>query len=311
MAIAQQDSKQINITLPDGSSRSYDAPVTGLQIAQSIGSGLAKAAVAVRRDGELIDLTREINSDAKIAIVTKDSDEALELIRHDAAHIMAEAVQELFPGTQVTIGPAIEHGFYYDFARDEPFSTDDLEVIEKKMREIVARDERFTREEWDRNEAIEKFTAMGEKYKAELIRDLPEDEVISVYRQGDWFDLCRGPHLPSTKSIGTSFKLMKVAGAYWRGDSNNEMLHRIYGTAWRNDKELKAYLHMIEEAEKRDHRKLGREMDLFHLQEEAQGSVFWHDKGYTIWRELETYIRGRLQQQDYQEVKTPQLMDVK
>jgi threonyl-tRNA synthetase len=309
--MVQQDNKQINITLPDGSARSYDAPVTGLQIAQSIGSGLAKAAVAVRRDGELIDLTRNIHKDAKVAIVTKDSDEALELIRHDAAHIMAEAVQELFPGTQVTIGPAIEHGFYYDFARDEPFSTDDLDVIEKKMREIVARDEHFTREEWDRNEAIEKFTEMGEKYKAELIRDLPEDETISVYRQGDWFDLCRGPHLPSTKSIGTSFKLMKVAGAYWRGDSNNEMLHRIYGTAWRNDKELKAYLHMIEEAEKRDHRKLGREMDLFHLQEEAQGSVFWHDKGYTIWRELETYIRARLQQHDYQEVKTPQLIDRK
>tara|TARA_B100000686_G_scaffold345247_2_gene429465 strand:+ start:6755 stop:8755 length:2001 start_codon:yes stop_codon:yes gene_type:complete len=311
MTTAQQKTSEINITLPDGSVRTYDAPVTGLQIAESIGSGLAKAAVAIKRDGDLWDLGREIGHDSKVEIVTRDSDEALELIRHDAAHIMAEAVQELYPGTQVTIGPAIEHGFYYDFAREQPFSTDDLEAIEKKMRQIVERDEKFTREVWDRDEAIAHFKGMGEVYKAEIIEGLPEGEEVSIYKQGKWYDLCRGPHLPSTKKIGTSFKLMKVAGAYWRGDSNNEMLHRIYGTAWRNDKELKGYLHMLEEAEKRDHRKLGREMDLFHMQEEAQGSVFWHDRGYTIWRMLERYIRAKLETNGYQEVKTPQLMDAR
>ena len=311
MAMAQENGKQVNITLPDGSVRTFDAPVTGLQVAQSIGSGLAKAAVAVKRDDVMIDLDREINEDAEIAIVTKDSDDALELIRHDAAHVMAEAVQELYPDAQVTIGPAIENGFYYDFARTEPFSTDDLAKIEKKMHQIIARNENFTREVWDRNEAIKFFEDKGENYKAEIIRDLPEGEEVSIYRQGKWLDLCRGPHCPSTKTVGGAFKLMKVAGAYWRGNSDNEMLHRIYGTAWRNDKELKAYLHMLEEAEKRDHRKLGREMDLFHLQEEAQGSVFWHDKGYTIWRELESYIRAKLQTAGYKEVKTPQIIDRK
>jgi len=305
------DGKMITITLPDGKKLQLDAPVTGRTVAEAIGPGLAKAALAVMRDGEVIDLDREIKADASVAIITRESEEALELIRHDTAHVMAEAVQELFPGTQVTIGPAIENGFYYDFARDEPFSTEDLEIIEKKMREIIARDENFVREVWDRNEAIKHFESIGEAYKAELIRDLPEKEEISIYRQGKWHDLCRGPHLPSTGKIGTAFKLTTVAGAYWRGDSNREMLHRIYGTAWRNDKELKAYLTMLEEAEKRDHRKLGREMELFHLQEEAMGSVFWHPKGYAIWKELEKYIRARQDEFGYKEVKTPQLLDSK
>lgn len=311
MSQQAQEKKMIVITLPDGKKLEFDKPVTGLEIAQSIGAGLAKAALAVMRDGQLIDLSREITADAGIAIVTRESEEALELIRHDTAHIMAEAVQELFPGTQVTIGPCIENGFFYDFARDEPFSSEDLAAIEKKMRQIIERDEPFIREVWDRDEAIKHFEGIGEKYKAEIIRDLPGEEDVSIYRQGKWYDLCRGPHLPSTKHVGQAFKLMSVAGAYWRGDSNNAMLHRIYGTAWRNEKELKAYLTMLEEAEKRDHRKLGREMDLFHLQEEAMGSVFWHDKGYTVWRELESYIRRRLQSSGYQEVKTPQLLDSK
>lgn len=311
MSQAAQDKNMIAITLPDGKKLEFGKPVTGLEIAQSIGAGLAKAALAVLRDGQMIDLSREITEDAQIAIVTRDSEEALELIRHDTAHVMAEAVQELFPGTQVTIGPCIENGFFYDFARDEPFSSEDLAAIEKKMRQIIERDEPFIREVWDRDEAIRHFEGIGEKYKAEIIRDLPAGEDVSIYRQGKWYDLCRGPHLPSTKHVGQAFKLMSVAGAYWRGDSNNAMLQRIYGTAWRNDKELKAYLTMLEEAEKRDHRKLGREMDLFHLQEEAMGSVFWHDKGYTIWRTLESYIRRRLQSAGYQEVKTPQLLDSK
>jgi threonyl-tRNA synthetase len=311
MSQQAQEKKMIVITLPDGKKLEFDKPVTGLEIAESIGAGLAKAALAVMLDGQMIDLSREITADAAIAIVTRDSEEALELIRHDTAHIMAEAVQELFPGTQVTIGPCIENGFFYDFARDEPFSSEDLAAIEKKMRQIIERNEPFIREVWDRDEAIKHFEGLGEKYKAEIIRDLPGDEDVSIYRQGKWYDLCRGPHLPSTKHVGQAFKLMSVAGAYWRGDSNNAMLQRIYGTAWRNEKELKAYLTMLEEAEKRDHRKLGREMDLFHLQEEAMGSVFWHPKGYAIWKELEKYIRARQDEFGYDEVKTPQLLDSK
>ncbi|MDE2336998.1 MAG: TGS domain-containing protein, partial [Alphaproteobacteria bacterium] len=274
--------KPVTVTLPDGKTLSFDGPVTGLAVAEKIGPGLAKAALAVKLDGELVDLMREIGKDAKIAIITRKDADALELIRHDAAHVMAEAVQELFPGTQVTIGPSIENGFYYDFARAQPFTTEDFEKIEKKMREIVARNEPFTREVWNRDEAIEHFKSIGEDYKAEIISDLPQTEEISVYKQGKWYDLCRGPHLPSTGHVGSAFKLMKVAGAYWRGDSSNAMLTRIYATAWRDQKELDAYLHMLEEAEKRDHRRLGREMGLFHLQEEAVGSVFWHDKGYAI-----------------------------
>jgi threonyl-tRNA synthetase len=308
MQTAEQIQK-VAVTLPDGSVRDYDAPVTGLQIAESIGKRLAKDAIAVKVDGDLRDLTTSITADAAVEIVTRDHADALGLIRHDAAHVMAEAVQSLYPGTQVTIGPAIANGFYYDFARDEPFTPDDLEKIEARMREIVGRDARFEREVWDRDEAIRFFEERGEKYKAELIRDLPGTEDISVYRQGEWLDLCRGPHMPSTGRLGQGFKLMKVAGAYWRGDHRNAMLQRIYGTAWRDEKELKAHLHQLEEAEKRDHRRLGREMDLFHLQEEAVGSVFWHDKGYTLWRTLENYVRSRLQRSGYIEVKTPQLID--
>jgi threonyl-tRNA synthetase len=308
MQTAEQIQK-VAVTLPDGSVRDYDAPVTGLQIAESIGKRLAKDALAVKIDGNLRDLTTSITTDSAVEIVTRDHADTLGLIRHDAAHVMAEAVQALYPGTQVTIGPAIANGFYYDFARSEPFTPDDLEKIEAKMREIVSRDARFEREVWDRDEAIRFFEDRGEKYKAELIRDLPGTEDISVYRQGEWLDLCRGPHMPSTGRIGQGFKLTKVAGAYWRGDHRNAMLQRIYGTAWRDEKELKAYLHQLEEAEKRDHRRLGREMDLFHLQEEAVGAVFWHDKGYTLWRTLENYIRARLDRTGYLEVKTPQLID--
>ncbi len=308
---AVTQNNDVNITLPDGSVRTFGAGVTGLQVAEDISKSLAKASIAVKIDGELSDLSLPIHKDVNLAIIKRDDAEALELIRHDAAHVMAEAVQNLFPGTQVTIGPAIENGFYYDFARNEPFSTDDLEAIEKEMRKIVERGAEFTREVWGRDEAIEFFTSKGEMYKAELIRDLPESEEIKIYRQGEWLDLCRGPHMPTTKHVGTAFKLLKVAGAYWRGDSDRAMLNRIYGTAWRNDKELKAYLMQLEEAEKRDHRKLGREMDLFHLQEEAQGSVFWHPKGYVIYNQMENYIRRRLQDADYKEVKTPQLIDNK
>ena len=299
------------LRLPDGSVRTFDKPVTGTTLAADIGPGLLKAALAIKVNGDVWDLSREIEEDSDVAIVTKKDEDGLELLRHDAAHIMAEAVQELFPGTQVTIGPVIENGFFYDFARDKPFSDDDLEVIEKRMHEIVKRDEEIIREVWDRDEAIAYFKKIGEHYKAEIISDLPEGEVVTVYRQGEWLDLCRGPHLPSTGKLGDAFKLMKVAGAYWRGDSKNEMLTRIYGTCWTDKKELKAYLHRLEEAEKRDHRKLGREMDLFHLQEEAQGSVFWHPKGYTMWLQLEKYIRSRIQEFDYQEVKTPQVLDSK
>ena len=308
---SQNKLSPVKITLPDGKVLSFDGKVTGADVAKAIGPGLAKAALAVRLDGKLVDLSREITSDTKIEIVTRTAPEALELIRHDTAHIMAEAVQELFPGTQVTIGPVIENGFFYDFGRPTPFSTEDLEKIEKKMKEIVARNDAFTREVWNRDEAITHFEKIGEKYKAEIIRDLPPGEEISVYRQGKWYDLCRGPHLPNTGAIGTAFKLTKVAGAYWRGDSKNAMLQRIYGTAWRDQKELDAYLHLLEEAEKRDHRRLGKEMDLFHQQEEAQGSVFWHEKGFRIWKVLEKYIRRAQDKFGYIEVKTPQLMHAK
>ncbi|HCI47461.1 MAG TPA: threonine--tRNA ligase [Rhodospirillaceae bacterium] len=299
----------ITLTLPDGATREITSGTTGGEFAKSIATSLGKAALAIKLDGEIRDLDLPITDSANVEIITRKSDEALELIRHDAAHVMAEAVQELFPGTQVTIGPAIENGFYYDFARNEPFTTDDLPAIEAKMREIIKRNAPFEREVWDRDEAIKFFEDKGEAYKAELIRDLPDAETITVYKQGDWLDLCRGPHMRSTGDIGEGFKLMKVAGAYWRGDSNRAMLTRIYGTAWRDKNELTEHLTMLEEAEKRDHRKLGREMDLFHLQEEAQGSVFWHPKGYRIYRLLENYIRARLEEADYQEVKTPQLID--
>lgn len=300
---------QVTITLPDGATRAYAAGTTVAEIAASISKSLAKRAIAAKIDGQVRDLSTPLAADSQVAILTRDDDDALELIRHDAAHVMAEAVQELYPGTQVTIGPAIEHGFYYDFARDEPFTPDDLEKIEAKMREIIKRDEAFLREEWDRDEAIKHFEDMGEAFKAELIRDLPASETISIYRQGKWHDLCRGPHLPSTGHVGTAFKLQRLAGAYWRGDSNRDQLQRIYGTAWRNDKELKAHLTQLEEAAKRDHRRLGREMDLFHLQEEAVGSVFWHPKGWTVYRLCETYMRNRLEDGGYVEVKTPQLID--
>ncbi len=300
---------QVAITLPDGSVRTYGRGVTGAEIAASIGKSLAKAAMAVKIDGVVRDLALPIEADARLEIVTDRSEESLELIRHDAAHVMAEAVQTLYPGTQVTIGPAIANGFYYDFARDEPFTPDDLAKIEAKMHEIVNADAPFTREVWDRTDAIEHFKSIGEKYKAQIIEDLPGTETITIYRQGKWYDLCRGPHLPSTGRVGHAFKLTKVAGAYWRGDHRNEMLQRIYGTAWRTEKELAEYLHQIEEAEKRDHRRLGREMDLFHLQEEAAGSVFWHPKGWTLYRTLETYIRTKLFQAGYVEVRTPQLYD--
>ncbi|WP_417449191.1 threonine--tRNA ligase [Kordiimonas sp.] len=301
----------VNLRLPDGSVRTFDGPVTGTTLASDIGPGLLKAALAIKVGGELWDLNREIEADADVSIITKKDDDGLELMRHDAAHIMAEAVQELFPGTQVTIGPVIEDGFFYDFARDKPFTEEDLEVIEKRMHEIVKRDEDIIREVWDRDDAVAYFKKIGEHYKAELIEAIPAGELVTIYRQGEWLDLCRGPHLPSTGKLGDAFKLMKVAGAYWRGDSKNAMLTRIYGTCWRDKKELKAYLLRLEEAAKRDHRKLGREMDLFHLQEEAQGSVFWHPQGYTIWLALEKYIRTRLQGAGYREVKTPQVLDSK
>ncbi|MCX8231707.1 MAG: threonine--tRNA ligase [Alphaproteobacteria bacterium] len=302
----------VAITLPDGRIQNYDGPITGAVIAGDIGPGLAKAALCIRVNDALWDLSREIEEDATIAIVTaKDEAEALDILRHDAAHVLAEAVKELYPGTQVTIGPNVENGFFYDFARDEPFTPEDLERIEARMHEIVDRGEVITREVWDRADAIAFFEGEGEAYKGEIIRDLPESESISVYKQGDFLDLCRGPHLTSTAQIGHAFKLMSLAGAYWRGDSRNAMLQRIYGTAWRNEKELKAYLHRLEEAEKRDHRKLGRELSLFHLQEEAAGSVFWHPKGWMVYREVEAYMRRRLDASAYQEVKTPQLIDRK
>jgi threonyl-tRNA synthetase len=299
----------VAITLPDGSVREFDAPVSGAQVAAAIGPGLAKAALALKVDGELKDLAAQVDRDAAVEIVTRGHPDTLELLRHDCAHVMAEAVQELYPGTQVTFGPAIENGFYYDFARGEPFTPQDLERIEARMHEIVKRDEAIAREVWDRHEAIRFFQDLGEKYKAEHIATLPEDAEISVYRQGDWLDLCVGPHLPSTGRLGHAFKLTKVSGAYWRGDARNEQLQRIYGTCWEDEKQLAAYLRMVEEAEKRDHRRLGREMGLFHLQEAAAGSVFWHPKGWTLHRTVEAYMRRRLEAAGYVEVKTPQLID--
>ncbi len=299
----------VALTLPDGSVRRYDGAVTGASLAADIGPGLAKAALAIRVDGDLRDLKREIDRDAKVAILTAKDPDALELLRHDAAHVMAEAVKELYPETQVTIGPAIENGFYYDFSRTTPFTPDDLTAIEKRMREIVARNEDVTREVWNREDAIEFFKSQGEHYKAEIIEAIPQGEPITLYRQGGFIDLCRGPHLPSTGKLGNAFKLMKVAGAYWRGDSRNEMLQRIYGTAWANEKDLNEYLTRLEEAEKRDHRRLGREMNLFHIQEEAVGSIFWHPHGWTLYRTIESYIRARILAEGYVEVRTPQLVD--
>jgi threonyl-tRNA synthetase len=299
------------ITLPDGSIRRFDGPVTGTAVAASIGPGLAKAALAMRVNDALQDLSRPIEHDANVIFITRRDPDALGLIRHDAAHVLAEAVQSLYPGTQVTIGPNIENGFYYDFARNEPFTPEDFPRIEARMREIVARNAPFEREVWDRDDAIGFFEQRGEAYKAELIRDLPGTETITLYKQGDWIDLCRGPHMRGTGDVGTAFKLQKVAGAYWRGDHRNAMLSRIYGTAWRDQKELDAYLHQLEEAERRDHRRIGREMDLFHIQEEATGSIFWHPKGWRLYRTAEAYMRRRLEAHGYQEVRTPQLVDRK
>ena len=299
----------VAVTLPDGSRRVFPHPVTGAELAAAIGPGLAEAAIAVSINGRQRDLVAAIDHDAKATIITRDMPEGLEILRHDAAHVMAEAVKELYPGTQVTFGPATETGFYYDFARDEPFTPDDLAKIEARMREIVRRDETITREVWDRDAAVAFFRAIGEKYKAEYIGEIPAGEEISLYRQGGFVDLCTGPHLPSTGYLGQAFKLMNVAGAYWRGDSRNPQLQRIYGTAWANQKELDQYLFRLEEAERRDHRRLGRELELFHLQEEAVGSVFWHPKGWTLFRTIENYLRKRLDAAGYQEVKAPQLLD--
>lgn len=300
---------EINITLPDGAIRGFEFGISGFEIAKSISISLSKIALAIKVNGELRDLSHKFENDCRIEIITpKSGAVALEIIRHDCAHIMAQAVKELYPETQVTIGPAIENGFYYDFARKNPFATEDLEKIEAKMREIVKRDVKLIREEWERDDAVKFFEKIGEKYKAEIISSIPSEQKISLYRQGDFIDLCRGPHAPSTSHV-KYFKLMKVAGAYWRGDSKNEMLQRIYGTAWESEESLKNYLHVLEEAEKRDHRKIGRQLDLFHIQEEATGSVFWHHKGYIIYREIENYIRRKIEKNGYIEVKTPQLID--
>ena len=296
------------ITLPDGSERQFDNSVSGADVAASIGEGLAKAAVAVRVDGAMWDLTRLIEDDAALEILTRDSDDGLELLRHDAAHVLAEAVKELWPDTQVTIGPAIENGFYYDFAREEAFTEADLESIEARMKEIVDRDETIEREVWERDKAAAFFRGIGEEYKAEIIESIPSEEDLTLYRQGNFIDLCRGPHLPSTGKLGKAFKLTRVSGAYWRGDSNNEMLQRIYGTAWSNDKQLRKYLHMLEEAEKRDHRRLGRVMDLFHFQEEAPGAVFWHPNGWSVFQSLISYMRQKQNEAGYQEINTPEIM---
>ena len=302
-------SKKIIITFPDGNKKEVDKGINGLELASQISKSLAKESVAIKINNEIKDISLPINSDASVAILKRDSEEALELIRHDCAHVMAEAVQELFPGTQVTIGPAIENGFYYDFARDEPFTVADLPKIEKKMHDIIQRNKNFIREVWSKEESIKYFKDKGEDYKVELINDLPDNEEISIYKQGDWLDLCRGPHMVSTKQIGKAFKLMKVAGAYWRGDSSNTMLTRIYGTAWATEKDLEQHLLQIEEAEKRDHRKLGREMDLFHFQEEAPGAVFWHPKGWTLFQSLINYMRNRQDKAGYVETNTPDMMD--
>ncbi len=299
----------IDLIFPDGSKRQYEDGATGKAVAASIAPSLAKRAALIKLDGELYDVDRPLPKGGHFEILSRDSLEALETLRHDASHIMAEAVQELFPGTQVTIGPSIDDGFYYDFAREEPFSLDDLATIEQRMKEIVDRDEPISREVWRRDEAVAHFKSIGEAYKAEIIESIPAGEDVSVYRQGEWKDLCRGPHFPSTKFVGKAFKLTKLAGAYWRGDHRNAQLQRIYGTAWASEADLEAYLHRIEEAEKRDHRKIGRAMDLFHLQEEAKGMIFWHPKGWTLYRTVEAYMRRRLDADGYVEVKAPQLMD--
>ena len=299
----------IQLTFPDGAQREFAPGTTAREVAQTLSPSLAKKAVIARVDGAFYDYDRPLDGHASIEFLLRDDPAVLEVIRHDASHVMAEAVQELFPGTQVTIGPAIEDGFYYDFARETPFSLDDLPRIEAKMHEIVQRGERITREVMPRDAAIAEFERMGEHYKAEIIRDLPETETITVYHQGAWKDLCRGPHLPSTRFVGKAFKLTKLAGAYWRGDHNNAQLQRIYGTAWATQEDLDAYLHRIEEAEKRDHRRIGRAMDLFHMQEEGRGMVFWHPKGWTLYRTLDAYMRRRLETGGYVEVKTPQVLD--
>ncbi|MGA7610702.1 MAG: threonine--tRNA ligase, partial [Xanthobacteraceae bacterium] len=299
----------VALTFPDGARRDYPDGITGLDVAKGISPSLAKRTVAMALDGRVADLSDPIEHDAKIEFLTREDPRALELIRHDAAHVLAEAVQSLWPGTQVTIGPVIENGFYYDFFRNQPFTPEDLPAIEQKMREIIARDKPFTKEVWSRDQAKRAFHDMGEQFKVELVDAIPADQNIKIYRQGDWFDLCRGPHMTSTGKVGDAFKLTKVAGAYWRGDSNREMLSRIYGTAFAKQDELNAYLKQIEEAEKRDHRRLGREMDLFHFQEEAPGAVFWHARGWTLFQGLEQYIRRRQADAGYIEVNSPQLMD--
>jgi len=298
----------IAITLPDGSRREFPGPVTVAEVAQSIGSGLAKAALAGKVDGQMVDTSFRIDQDASLAIVTDKDADGVDVIRHSTAHLLAYAVKELYPDAQVTIGPVIDNGFYYDFAYKRPFTPEDLAAIEKKMTELSRKDEKVTREVWNRDEAVALFESMGEKYKAEIIASIPQDQEIGLYREGKFVDLCRGPHVPSTGKLKV-FKLMKVAGAYWRGDSNNEMLQRIYGTAWAKKEDQEAYLTMLEEAEKRDHRRLGKTLDLFHLQEEAPGMVFWHPKGWSVWQSVEQYMRGRLTQAGYQEVRTPQVMD--
>ena len=298
----------VNITLPDGSVRSFDAPVTVAQVAQSIGSGLAKAALAGKVNGELVDTSYLMDADAQLAIITDKDADGVDVIRHSTAHLLAYAVKALYPDAQVTIGPVIENGFYYDFAYKRPFTPEDLVAIENKMTELAKKDEPVTREVWDRDEAVAFFKAQGEDYKAEIIGAIPAGEKISLYREGEFIDLCRGPHVPSTGKLKV-FKLMKVAGAYWRGDSKNEMLQRIYGTAWAKKEDQAAYLHMLEEAEKRDHRKLGKALDLFHMQEEAPGLVFWHAKGWSIWQEVEQYMRRVYRENGYQEVKAPQILD--
>ncbi len=302
----------INVTLPDGSKREFADGASPLDVAESISKSLAKKALAARVNGELRDLKRPLDADCAVAIVTDKDPDGLELIRHDAAHVLAQAVQALYPDAQVTIGPVIDDGFYYDFARKTPFSTDDFDKIEAKMKEIVDADYPIVREVWEKDAAIAEFKRIGEDYKAQIIDDIiPPGEAITLYRQGDWFDLCRGPHLPSTGKLPKAFKLMKMAGAYWRGDSKNEMLQRMYGTAWANEKDLKEHLTRLEEAEKRDHRKLGRQLDLFHMQEEGRGMVFWHEKGLTLWRVIEAYVRRRLEAANYVEVRTPQVLDRK
>src|SRR5215472_6852738 len=307
--MSETSANPVVVTLPDGRTREFPAPVTGAQLAASIGPSLAKAAVALKLDGRPRDLATVIDHDAKAAIITREQPEGLEIIRHDAAHVMAEAVKELYPETQVTFGPATENGFYYDFARETPFTPEDLKKIEARMRDIVKRDETITREVWERDRAVNFFDGIGEKYKAEWIAEIPKDEEISLYRQGNFVDLCVGPHLPSTGRLGQAFKLMSVAGAYWRGDSRNAQLQRIHGTAWASQKELDQYLFQLEEAEQRDHRRLGRELELFHMGEEAIGSVFWHPKGWTLFRIIENYLRGRLDAASYHEVKGPLLLD--